>query len=196
VRPLALYLRSRRVPAAVAAAVAAVAVLWPLAEAADDPTARAMLGLLAVVAGTVAAGPGLAGADADLDRTAAVAWPPRRAAHLVAACAAAARIVAATALTGHQLAAAGRVARDAVGMSGLVALGATTLGAGRAWLVPLTWTLVAMTLVAALPPSSAATPQEVLTWMLQPADATPATATAAVLGAAGLLAYAALGARP
>src|SRR5262245_22899921 len=100
VRLLVLYLRSRRVPAALAAAVGSAAVLWWFAHATDDPRARATLALVAVVAGSAAAAAGLAGADVDLDRTAALAWPPRRAAHVIAAGAAVAGIVAAAALTG------------------------------------------------------------------------------------------------
>jgi hypothetical protein len=191
-RPLVLYLRSRQVPAALAMAVAGAAVLWWLGRGADDPAVRALLALLAVVAGTAAAGAGLAGADIDLDRSAAIAWPPRRAAHVVAVAAAVAGIVAATALTGDQLAPARQVARDAVGMTGLVALGAATIGAGRAWVVPLTWTLLALFRV----PAATSTCQQVLAWMLQPASSAPATITASALGVTGVLAYAILGPRP
>lgn len=191
-RLLLLYLRSRQVPAALAAAVGSVAVLWWLSQATDDPTLHATLGLLAVAAGTAAAGTGLAGADIDLDRSAAIAWPPRRAAHVVAVGGAIIGIVAATALTGDQLAPARQIVRDAVGMSGLVALGAATLGASRAWVVPLTWTLLVLLWV----PAAGATYQQVLTWMLQPAASAPAAITASVLGVTGVLAYAILGPRP
>jgi hypothetical protein len=191
-RLLLLYLRSRQVPAALAAAVGGVAVLWWLGQATDDPTVHATLGLLAVAAGTAAAGAGLAGADIDLDRGAAFAWPPRRAAHVVAVGGAIIGIVAATALTGDQLAPARQVVRDVAGMSGLVALGAATLGASRAWVVPLTWTFLVLLWV----PAAAATYQQVLTWMLQPAASAPAAITASVLGVTGVLAYAILGPRP
>jgi hypothetical protein len=191
-RLLLLYLRSRQVPAALAAAVGSVAVLWWLSQATDDPTVHATLGLLAVAAGTAAAGTGLAGADIDLDRSAAVAWPPRRAAHVIAVGGAIIGIVAATALTGDQLAPARQTVRDGVGMSGLVALGAATLGASRAWVVPLTWTLLVLLWV----PAADATYQQVLTWMVQPTDTAAATNAALVLGATGVLAYAILGPRP
>jgi hypothetical protein len=169
-----------------------VAVLWWLSQATDDPTLHATLGLLAVAAGTAAAGTGLAGADIDLDRSAAIAWPPRRAAHVVAVGGAIIGIVAATALAGDQLAPARQIVRDAVGMSGLVALGAATLGASRAWVVPLTWTLLVLLWV----PAAGATYQQVLSWMLQPAASAPAAITASVLGVTGVLAYAILGPRP
>ena len=77
-------------------------------------------------------------------------------------------------------------------MTGLIALGAATLGANQAWIPPLSWTLLSWTVVA-LPWPSSATYRQVLTWMLQPADATAATVTALVLGATGVLAYTVLG---
>jgi hypothetical protein len=190
-RPLVLYLRSRNVPLAVAAAVGGVAALWSIDRATDHRVAG-VLALLAVVAATLAAGPGLAGADIDLDRTAAIPWPPRRAAHVVAAGAAVIGMVTATWLTGDQLAPAAQVTRDSIGMTGLIALGAATLGASHAWIPPLSWTLLSWTAVS-LPWPLPATHRQVLTWMLQPADATAAMVTALVLGAAGVLAYAALG---
>jgi hypothetical protein len=190
-RLLVLYLRSRRLPLAVAAAAGGVAAVWSI-DRVTDHRAAGLLALLAVVAATLAAGPGLAGADVDLDRTAAVPWPPRRAAHVVAAGAAVIGMVAATWLTGDQLAPAAQVTRDAVGMTGLLALGAATLGANQAWVPPLSWTLLSLT-VMALPWPSPATSRQVLTWMLQPADATPATVTALLLGATGVLAYAVVG---
>ncbi len=101
-------------------------------------------------------------------------------------------MVTATWLTGDQLAPAAQITRDAIGMTGLTALGAATLGANHAWIPPLSWTLLSWT-VMALPWPAPATFRQVLTWMLQPADATPATVTALVLGATGVLADAVLG---
>jgi hypothetical protein len=101
-------------------------------------------------------------------------------------------MVTATWFTGDQLAPAEQLTRDAIGMTGLSALGAATLGANRAWIPPLSWTLLSWTLME-VPWPSPATYRQVLTWMLQPADATPATVTALVLGATGVLAYAVLG---
>jgi hypothetical protein len=190
-RLLVLYLRSRNLPLAVAGAAGSVAALWSIDRATDHRMAG-LVALLAVVAATLAAGPGLAGADIDLDRTAAVPWPPRRAAHLAAAGAAVIAMVTATWVTGHQLAPAGQVTRDTIGMTGLIALGAATLGANQAWIPPLSWTLLSWT-VTALPWPSPATHRQVLTWMLQPTDATAATVTALVLGATGVVVYAVAG---
>jgi hypothetical protein len=190
-RLLVLYLRSRSLPLAAAAAAGGVAALWSI-DLATDHRMAGMLALLAVVAAALAAGPGLAGADIGLDRTAAIPWPPRRAAHVAAAGAAVIGMVAATWFTGEQLAPAAQVTRDAVGMTGLIALGAATLGAGQAWLPPLTWTMLALLWA----PPATAPYQQVLAWMLQPTHTAPATVTALVLGAGGAIAYAVLGPRP
>lgn len=195
-RWLALYLRSRSAPAAVAAVLGTTAALWSLRHAIDEPQPRGILALLAFLAAAAAIAPGLAGADIDLDRTAAISWPPRRAAHVVVAGAAVIGILAATALTGDPLAHAGPIARAITGMGGLVALGATTLGASHAWLPPATWTLLVLRFS---PPFGTAptgpTYELMLTWVIQPAGTTPATVTAVILGAAGTLTYAVFGTR-
>jgi hypothetical protein len=195
-RFLLLYVRSRHVPLALAAAVATVAGLWALGRAAGPERADPMLALLAVLVCAILAGSGLAGADLDLDRTAAIAWPPRRLAHVLAVGATVTGIVTATAAFGDRLAPLGQTTRDAVGMTGLVALGAVTLGASRAWIPPLGWTLVASTLLNLAWTAPLAAYQQVLTWMIQPTQSDLATATAMVLGVAGLLGYAVLGPRP
>lgn len=195
-RWLTLYLRCRSVPVAVAAVLGTTTALWLLGHTTDDPQPRGVLAVLAVLAGTAATAPGLAGADIDLDRTAAFPWPPRRAAHVLVAGAGVAGVLAATALTGDALANAGRIARDVTGMGGLVALGAATLGAARAWLPPVTWTLLALPLSPPLGTQPAGpTYKLVLTWMVQPTDMTSATVTAVSLGVVGTLAYARFGTR-
>ncbi len=192
-----LHLRCRQVPTALVAAVGSLAVLWSLSQATDNPRVSASLGLLAVVAATAAAGSGLAGKDIDLDRTAAIAWVPRRAAHVIVIVAAVTGIVAATALTGDQLAPAAQITRDAAGMAGLLALGAVTLGASRAWIAPLTWTLLAQTLQDLhWPAPSGSTVQAVITWIVQSPATTSATITAVAVGTAGALTYAIFGPRP
>jgi hypothetical protein len=195
-RLLLLYLRSRRVPAALAVAVSVVAAVWWIDQLTDHRMTGA-LGLLAVVAGAAAAGPGLAGHDVHLDRTAAIGWPPRRMAHLFAAGGIVIGLVAATALTGDRLAPAGEIVRDTGGMVGLLALGAVMFGGGRAWIPPLTWTLASLTALRQLwpPAPDAPTYQHVLTWMLQPAESTSAGWTAAGLAVTGILAYAIAGPR-
>jgi hypothetical protein len=196
-RLLTLYLRSRSAPAALAAALGTTAALWWLHHTIDHPQPRQLLALLAAVAGTAAIAPGLAGADHDLDRTAAIAWPPRRAAHITTGAAIVAGLIAATGLTGDPLAPASPIARDVIGLGGLVALGAATLGATRAPLVPVTWSLLVLRFSPAMGGTPPARPgyTQALTWMIQPAATTSATAAAVLLGVAGALAYAVFGPR-
>jgi hypothetical protein len=95
------------------------------------------------------------------------------------------------ALREAELACGGRD-RLAIGMSGLIALGTATLGAGRAWVAPVTWAGLAWALD--LPPGSENELYvRILVWMFQPADSTPAAITAAALGMTGMLAYGFLG---
>jgi hypothetical protein len=196
-RWLALYLRSRSAPAALAAALGTIAALWWLHHAIDRPQPRPLLALLAAVAGTAAIAPGLAGADHDLDRTAAIAWLPRRAAHLTTGAAVVAGLLAATALTGDPLARTEPIVRDVIGLGGLIALGAATVGAARAPLLPVTWTLLVLRFSPALGGTPPTRPgyRQALTWMIQPAGTTSATAAAVLLGVAGTLAYAVFGSR-
>ena len=177
---------------ALAAAVVSVAALWVIQAAADDLRAGGSLGLLAVAAGTAIAGPGLAGADVDLDRTAAIAWPSWRTIHIVVMVAFVIGLVGATALTPEPLSSATRIIRDAIGLGGLVALGAATLGADRAWIPPIAWSLLGWSLHAWLP-ASGATYRSVLTWVAQPPSTTAATVAAVVLGIAGTAIYAVRG---
>jgi hypothetical protein len=79
-----LYARSRHAPITLAGTIGSVGTLWALGLASDRLSAEGRLGLLAVVAGIAVTGSGLAGMDIDLDRTASFAWPPRRAAHVLA----------------------------------------------------------------------------------------------------------------
>jgi hypothetical protein len=196
VRPLVLYLRSRAVPASAAAVLGCAVALWALGLAIDHRQGRALAALLVASAATTAIGHGLAGPDYDLDRTAAIAWPPRRAAHVVAAVATVIAALAATALAGEQMTHAGQLARNVAGLTGLLALGAVVLGATQAPLLPLIWTIPALWWAPpmAQPPTRPAY-KVMLTWMVQPADARAATVAAVVLAAAGAAAYAVLGSR-
>lgn len=191
-RPLRLYLRCRRVPVAVAATVVAVASLAWLNRTFDPIPS---LHLLAVLAGAASIGPGLAGDDIDLDRTAAWRWPLWRAVHIGAAGTVVVAVVAAPALLGAPLGPLNLVVRDAVGLVGLAALAAATLGAQHAWISPVTWSLLALTVLPRLwPPGEPTMSERVLTWMVQPPG--PATTAVAVtLGAVGAVTYAARGPR-
>ncbi|MGB2572108.1 hypothetical protein ACPFP2_27225 [Micromonospora citrea] len=147
--------------------------------------------MLTVLVATVAFGPGLAGADPALDRTAALAWVPRRAAHILAVMATAAVVTAMPALVSEPLAAVALLVRDAAGIGGLLALGGVAWRAHWAWLLPVGWTLV----VLLSGPASSPAYREVLTWVMQPAGNTLATATAVTIAVVGVVTHAAFGGR-
>jgi hypothetical protein len=132
----------------------------------------------------------------DLDRCSAIAWPPRRAAHLVVAATAVLGLLTATALAGERLAGTGQIARDTAGLAGLVALGAVVLGAARAPLLPVVWTVLVLWWAPPMgePPTRPAY-KVMLTWMAQPVETRAATVAAIVLAVTGTLAYALLGSR-
>jgi len=196
VRPLALYLRSRAVPATAMAVLGCAVALWALGLAIDHPQGRGLAALLTALAGATALAPGLVGADHDLDRASAIAWPPRRAAHIIVSAAVVVGLLAATALVGEQMAGTGHIARNVAGLTGVVALGAAVLGAARAPLLPVVWTALVLRYAPPMgePPTRPAY-KVMLTWMVQPPGTRAATVAAVVLAAAGTLAYAVLGSR-
>lgn len=190
-RLLTLYLRSRRVPAAVAVVVLGTAALTSLAQLGGGATAHSVLAVLAIAVSVAVMGPGLAGADLDLDRTAGLAWPPRRVAHVVVAAVGIAGVVAAASLIGDSLADGRVILRDTLGLGGLTALGAATVGAQRAWIAPVAWSVAVVPVGA----SSRTWYAELFTWLLQPAGTASATVVASVLAVLGTAAYAAAGSR-
>jgi hypothetical protein len=187
VRGLTLYARSRQVPASLAVLLASALVLWAVTRDADgDPR----LPVLVLATGAMAASAGLGGHDLALDRTAAIRWAPRRAAHVLLA----AVIVCAAPLVvgalGGGPAPLALAARDAAGLMGLAALGAALWGGQYAWTPPFTW--LAYTLFA---PPATGTPTRVATWLLSPPGTPSATWTAVTLTALGTTAYALAGPR-
>ncbi|GAA2360061.1 hypothetical protein GCM10010170_054750 [Dactylosporangium salmoneum] len=187
-RWLTLYLRSRRVPAALAAAAAGIAVMWVLAAATSDSAPGLTMVVLTVLLLTAALTATLGGPDEELDRTAALPWAPRRAAHLLAAVTVVAGLPLLTQLTPTGFGPAALVIRDAAGLLGLTALSAPLLGAGRAWFAPLGWTLA-----ATIYPAAGNVLGQILTWQSQAPGNVPAAATAATLACGGLIAYAIAG---
>ncbi|MEV4636388.1 hypothetical protein AB0J80_03455 [Actinoplanes sp. NPDC049548] len=188
-RWLVLYLRSRRIPLAVAAAGGVAALMWSLwslfSNSRDAGAPMVILTVLLLVAALTAS---LAGPDDALERTAALSWPPRRAAHLLAALAVVVLLLLVTLVTGARFGPAWLVIRDAAGLLGVTALGTATVGAARAWFVPLGWTMASLIL-----PLMGMGSSEVLLWQSQAVDSKPAAITAAVLALGGLLAYAIAG---
>jgi hypothetical protein len=187
VRYLSLYLRSRRVPAALIAAAGGTVLMWTVvaafSESRDADLSMVVLLVLLLAASSAAT---LGSHDDALERTGARRWPPLRAAHLLAAVAVILALVLATLVTGARFGPAALVVRDAAGLIGLTALGAAVLGAARSWFLPLTWTLPAVM----FPFGGTAMAGQVLTWPSQPHDNLAAAVTAAVVAVTGLLAYA------
>jgi hypothetical protein len=185
VRLLSLYLRSRQVPAALAAAFAATAGLW-LVGISSSAQARPTLAILAIGFGVAVFGTGLGGADPDLERTAALRWPPLRAAHVFGVGVLVAAAVIATGLTLTEV-----VLRNAFGLAGLTALGAAVLGKQLSWCFPLAWAGGAAMMPAMPEPAI----MRVLTWPAQPSSSTTALVTALVAGTVGLASYVVAGSR-
>jgi hypothetical protein len=184
------------VPAAAGLVVACAVGLWALGRAIDGAQGRSLAALLVALAATAAIAPGLVGADVDLDRVSSIAWPPRRALHVIVAGAVVVGLLTATALVGEQMAESGQIARNVAGFIGLVALGAVLLGATRAPLLPVLWTVLVLQFTPPLGESPTRPPYKVmLTWMAQPVEARAATFAAAVLAATGIVAYAVFGSR-
>ncbi|MFY1701828.1 hypothetical protein ACN28G_08850 [Micromonospora sp. WMMA1923] len=183
-----LYLRSRRVPLALAVALGGAAVVWALSLAfAKDRDVTPMVVVLTVLLMVAALAPTLAGPDENLDRTASMRWPWRRAGHLLAGLVVVLAVLLATRHTGARFGPAALVVRDAAGLLGLTAACATVLGAGRSWFLPLAWTII-----AALYPQDG-TWAAMATWQGQPPDSRAATVTAAVLAVGGLIGYSVAG---
>ncbi|MET8091463.1 hypothetical protein [Micromonospora sp. NPDC005220] len=186
---MTLYLRARRVPLALAASVGAAALIWALwLVFSTDRDLGALVVVLTVVLMVAVLSTTLVAPDEDLERTAALRWPWRRVAHLLAALAVVLVVLLATQPTGARFGPGVLVLRDGAGLLGLTALCATVVGAARAWFLPLGWTVV-----AAMFPQSGAW-GAVVTWQGQPPSSRPGAWVAAVLAVTGVLAYALLGA--
>jgi hypothetical protein len=188
-RWLTLYLRSRRAPMALVAIGGWAVVMWSLWSVFSDSRGVGMqmvvLTVLLLVAALTAT---LGGPDDALERTAGFRWPPRRIAHLLVAFLIVVLLLLATLVTGARFGPAWLVVRDAGGLLGLTALGATTIGTARAWFLPLGWTLTAI-----LFPQSESVVGRILTWQAQPPATTAATVTAGLIALGGLIAYAVAG---
>jgi hypothetical protein len=177
-RWLVLYARSRRL-ALVLVVFVAGALLPRQVERVWGEGPGPLAFTLAL--GMVVACGGLASADISLERTASFGWPPRRAGHLIGLAAVAMVVSLSSTAT------VGVIVRDAAGLAGLAGIGATLFGRSFGWCAPF-----APLLVTYLP---GAAEYPVLTWLVRPGDSVPAAVTAAVLGGAGLLSYAAFGCR-
>jgi hypothetical protein len=190
VRWLTLYARSRQVPVSLAAVVISAVAVWALArdwgEGSGDPRPP----VLVLATGAMAASIGLSGQDLALDRTAAIRWVPRRAAHVLFAGAVVGTLLLTVQTMGEDMATTAFVVRDSAGLMGLVALGAALSGGPYAWTLPFGW----LSLVFFAPPPASA-PMHVAMWMLLPPGSAAGTWTALVLTVVGGTAYAVAGPR-
>ncbi|MFF2511846.1 hypothetical protein [Streptomyces sp. NPDC058086] len=189
-RWLTLYARSRQVPASLAAVVISAVAVWTLARDDSGGLGDPRLPVLVLATGAMAASTGLSGQDLALDRTAAVRWVPRRAAHVLLCGAVVAAVLLTVQTMGESMATTAFVVRDSAGLIGLGALGAALSGGQYAWTLPFAWLSFSF---LAPPPTSA--PMRVASWMLLPSGTAAGTWTALVLAVAGTAAYAIAGPR-
>ncbi|MCX5583144.1 hypothetical protein ACFV0H_01325 [Streptomyces erythrochromogenes] len=189
-RWLTLYARSRQVPASLAAVVISAVAVWALVRDGGEGPGDPRLPVLILATGAMAASIGLSGQDLALDRTAAIRWVPRRAAHVLLIGAVVGTVLLTVQTMGEDMATTAFVVRDSAGLMGLVALGAALLGGQYAWTLPFTWLSFSF---FAPPPTGV--PMQVATWMLLPPGTAAGTWTALVLTVAGTAAYAVAGPR-
>ncbi len=190
IRWLTLYARSRQVPAAAAAVTLTALLVWALDRGEGNGSMGLGIAALVLTANVAAASVGLGGQDAALDRTAAIRWMPRRAAHVLLIGAVAGAALLAVQAAGTTLAPAALVVRDSAGLVGLAALGAVLCGAPFAWTLPTGWLAFAL-----LTPVPGGAVGEVVGWMILPAGTAVSTGTAWALLATGTVLYATAGPR-
>ncbi|MFF1542233.1 hypothetical protein [Streptomyces sp. NPDC058291] len=189
-RWLTLYARSRQVPASLAMVVISAVAVCALARDGGAGSGGPRPTALVLATGAMAASIGFGGQDLALDRTAAIRWAPRRAAHVLLAGAVVGAVMSAVQAMGGDPATAAFVVRDSAGLVGLVALGAVLAGGQYAWTLPFAWLSFSF---FAPPPTNA--PMQVATWMLLQPGTAAGTWTALVLAVAGTAAYAFAGPR-
>ncbi|GLW11142.1 hypothetical protein Misp01_62700 [Microtetraspora sp. NBRC 13810] len=185
-----LYARSREVPVGGAAAVGGLVAVWGFARWVSDGRGDPRLAALAVAMAVAATAAGLGGQDVALDRTAAIRWAPRRAAHvLLIGVLAGTVLLALQTVAGEAMPAASAV-RNSAGLAGLAALGAAAFGRQFAWTLPITWCSVAYFI-----PITPDLPVQAAAWMMTPPGTPAATWTALALTTTGTLTYALTGPR-
>ncbi|WP_405973134.1 hypothetical protein OG496_30100 [Streptomyces sp. NBC_00988] len=193
-RWLTLYARSRQVPASLAALVIGAAAMRALARGGAQGSGDPRLPVLVLATGVMATSIGFSGQDLALDRTAAIRWVPRRAAHVLLAGAVVAAVLLAVqgvgTPVGTSMATTGFVVRDSAGLTGLAALGAALAGGQYAWTLPFAW--LSFTFFA---PAATSTTTRVASWLLLPAGTPAGTGTALLLLVAGTAVYAVAGPR-
>jgi hypothetical protein len=190
VRWLTLYARSRQIPASLAAVVISAVAVGALARDGGGGPGDPRLPVLVLATGVMAVSIGLSGQDLALDRTAAIRWVPRRAAHVLLCGAVVGTVLLTVQAMGEDMATTAFVVRDSAGLMGLVALGAVLSGGQYAWTLPFAW--LSFSFFAPHPTSA---PMQVASWMLLPPGTAAGTLTALVLAVVGTAAYAVAGPR-
>ncbi|MDH6575841.1 hypothetical protein [Kitasatospora sp. MAP5-34] len=189
-RWLMLYARSRQVPTSATAITLIALAVWALDQGAGRGPGDLEIAVLVLTTNVAAASIGLGGRDDALERTAAIRWMPRRAAHVLLIGAVAGAVLLAVQAAGPSLAPAALVVRDSAGLVGLAALGAVLCGAPFGWTLPTGW--LAFTLL--VPPPGGIV-GEVASWMIFPPGTAASTGTAWALLATGTVLYATAGPR-
>lgn len=199
-RWLWLYLRCRNVLPAVTVTVTAIVTTWAMwVTFSDTQVIHPALTALTVALAVIPISATLTGPTDAVERTAAVSWPLRRTAHLLAWAGVVIGLALSTRFTLDWFVSARYtppelVLRDTAGLLGLTVLGAAVLGAQRAWIAPLTWSLVSVVLaVTPTPGRPRPSYQQVVMWTTS--SARPAVVTAVTLTAVGLAVHALRGPR-
>ncbi|MFF2852890.1 hypothetical protein ACFVT5_42390 [Streptomyces sp. NPDC058001] len=187
---LTLYARSRHVPASLVVVVISAVAVGVLARMGGGGLADPRLSALVIATGVMSVSVGLGGQDLALDRTAAIRWMPRRAAHVLLSGVLIGAVLLAVQTLGGQPTSPAFVVRNSAGLMGLAAIGAAWCGGQYAWIPPFAW--LSSSLVV---PPSPETATQVLTWMLLPPGTTAGTWTAAALAVIGTVVYAVGGPR-
>ncbi|MFF2045725.1 hypothetical protein ACFVVX_35420 [Kitasatospora sp. NPDC058170] len=188
-RWLGLYARSRQMPASAGVVVLVALAVCALNQDGPGPVDLGMA-VLVLTVNVAAASVGLGGRDVVLERTAAIRWVPRRAAHVLLIGAFAGAVLLAVQATGAKLAPTEVVLRDSAGLAGLAGLGAVLCGAQLAWTLPTGWLAIAL-----LVPAPQGRVGEVIDWMIFPPGTAASSGTAWTLLATGTVAYALAGPR-
>jgi hypothetical protein len=185
-----LHLRARNTPLIGAGLVAVALLAWAAAhwlvtrEFSTGARERWPVAALAPLLGGVLVSVGFAGADEELERTAAVRWRPIRLLQVMLATAAVGAALALTGLWEPRVYGAFELVRNTAAVVGAVALAAAVLGARLAWVPVASYVLVVMS-IGPRDPGTAW-----WTWPVQPWASPPAVWSAATLLALGGAAYA------
>lgn len=184
-----LHLRARNTPLIAAGLVAVALLAWVVArwlvtrEFFTGPQERWPVAALAPLLGAVLVSVGFAGADEELEQTAAVRWWPIRLCQVGLATVAVGTTLALTGLWEPQTYGAYELIRNAAAGVGAVALCAAVLGARLAWVPVMAYVLVIMS----VGPRNSGTAW--WTWPVQPWASPLAVWSAAVLLILGGVAY-------